>query len=190
VSFKVWGPSGYVYAYWYGPDSSSTQLTYNTGSISPTGWSLSRSNLPVGQYWFKVYGSGLVGSYDVLLTVTPVAPGTDTYEPDNDAASAQTLPSGVTQEHSINPASDVDWYTFTLTQASNVSFKVWGPSGYVYAYWYGPDSSSTQLTYNTGSISPTGWSLSRSNLPVGQYWFKVYGSGLIGSYDVLLTVTP
>jgi hypothetical protein len=188
VTFKVWGAAGYLNVYWYGPDNAAVELDYNSGYLAGSGFTLSRTNLPVGKYWFRAGSSSLIGSYDVLLTVNAVAPGVESPDAGNDASTAQILPSGVTQEHVIKPSGDKDWYTVTLDQASDVGFKIWGPSGYMSVYWYGPDDSTVELDYNSGNLAGSGFTLSRTNLPVGKYWFRAGSSSLIGSYSVLLTV--
>ena len=50
----------------------------------------------------------------------------DSYEPDNAPGQAKLISSGVAQTHSVTPATDVDWVTFTLNNDSAVILETSG----------------------------------------------------------------
>ncbi|MFQ6128788.1 MAG: hypothetical protein ACE5QW_07805, partial [Thermoplasmata archaeon] len=59
--------------------------------------------------------SGLAYTYDINIT-TSTPPGGDAYEPDNDPAEANPIPTdGTIQSHNFHVPSDPDWVWFTIT---------------------------------------------------------------------------
>ena len=71
-----------------------------------------------------VFAFILAGPFDAAIAAVP-----DGYEPDDTSAQATSISSGSPQTHSISPAGDVDWVTFTLLGTSGVVIETSGPSG-------------------------------------------------------------
>ncbi|MBF0370896.1 MAG: S-layer homology domain-containing protein [Magnetococcales bacterium] len=70
----------------------------------------------------------------------------DTYESNNSSSEANEITSGETQIHSIDPSDDVDWSTFTLTEASAIALSTSGASGDSRLWLY--DSDLNEVGYN------------------------------------------
>jgi hypothetical protein len=118
---------------------------------------------------------------------------TDAWEPDDSAAQASSIASGVAQTHSICPIGDEDWATFTLGAESAVELRTSGPSGDTRMWLY--DSSLSQIEYDddggTGLFSFIDRTCGVDSLPAGTYYVKVdeYGdSDEIESYDLAYTL--
>ncbi len=99
----------------------------------------------------------------------------DAYESDNESTAATTPVNGVSEDHSICPATDVDWWTFTLTAETTVEMQTSGASGDTRMWLY--DSSDNEIGYNdddTGLFSR----IRVGCLPAGTYYVKVdeYGN--------------
>jgi hypothetical protein len=106
----------------------------------------------------------------VPVTVQDVDP--DSYEPDNSISQATVLLNGVAQSHSIDPAGDVDWYTFTVPGylgASLVLASLNNPAADAQdleVTLYADPQGTTPLGQMTGNEI-------RTNLERGQYWLEV-----------------
>jgi len=118
----------------------------------------------------------------------------DIYEPNNNSSQAVTLLAGQIQTHSICPAADGDWLTFTLTSSSAIVLETSGSDGDIGMWLY--DSNLTQIEYNddggTGSFSKIDRLCGTDELPNGTYYVKLdeySGNAIIDSYDISLTVT-
>lgn len=117
----------------------------------------------------------------------------DSYEPDDSAAQASPIASGSSQNHSICPAGDEDWVSFTLGGESGVALETSGPSGDTRMWLY--DSGLSLLEYNDDGGTSLFSAIDRlcgvDALPAGTYYVKVdeYGSDdEIASYDLAYTL--
>jgi C1A family cysteine protease len=138
------------------------------------------------------YGTSNIGyytSYIVYGTQTG-----DSYEPDNSAGEASTIGDGETQTHSIVPAGDEDWVTFSLTSESAVTLETSGSSGDTRMWLY--DSTLNQIEYDDddgdGLFSRIDRECSVDALPPGTYYAKVDEFGdddSISSYDLSFDAT-
>ncbi len=70
----------------------------------------------------------------------------DPFEPNDDSSQATPLSSGVAQVHSIAPAGDDDWLTFTLDTPSGITLETSGTSGDTVMTLY--DADLNQIAYN------------------------------------------
>ncbi len=124
------------------------------------------------------------------------APPADSLEPDNTAAAARALTANTAQSHSISPAGDVDWLTFTLGQQSGVLLSTKGDFGDTRMWLF--DQQMRELSFNDdlgpdarfAAISRT---CGANALPAGVYKVKVdeYNRAkVIAQYTLLLEVTP
>lgn len=116
----------------------------------------------------------------------------DSYEPDDSAAQASPIASGSPQNHSICPAGDEDWVSFTLGEESAVTLETSGPSGDTRMWLY--DFGLAQVEYDddggTGLFSAIDRLCGVDALPAGTYYVKVdeYGDNdEIASYDLAYT---
>ena len=91
----------------------------------------------------------------------------DQYEPDNNSGQATTIYSGISQTHSIIPATDEDWVSFILTDTSDLTIETSGTSGDTRMWLY--NSNLTQIEYDdddgTGSFSK----ITQTGLGAGTY---------------------
>ena len=113
------------------------------------------------------------------LTTTPTVTQThnfiDQYEPDNVYMSANTITHSEHQVHSIIPANDEDWVTFTITEQSTITLT---GANYIYLY----DSAgvpSTHIAYANrvlkAVLAPgTYYAKSWSNAEITQYTQRMY----------------
>jgi len=120
--------------------------------------------------------------------------GADSYEPDDTYAQASQIASGSPQNHSIVPATDVDWVSFSLSEESEVVIETSGSSGDTRMWLY--DSSVTQLEYDdddgAGNFSRIDRLCGVDALPAGTYYVKVDeydNNDEICSYTIALTLT-
>ena len=114
----------------------------------------------------------------------------DSYEPDNNKNEAKLIISGQQQTHSIVPADDQDWLSFTLSTSSDVFIETSGISGDTRLWLYQSDGT-TQIEYDDDSGSGT-FSYIDCNLNAGTYYIKMdeYGNNSeIAAYNISLTVT-
>ena len=127
----------------------------------------------------------------VLTLAASTAAAQDAYEPDNVYTSATVLVDGVPQEsHSISPANDVDWFTFTLTGPHTVTLETSGPSGDTRMWLYESDGS-TLIEFDDDDGAGA-FSMILTSLTTGTYTVKVdeYGNdSVIVDYSILLTLS-
>lgn len=99
----------------------------------------------------------------------------DSYEPDNSAGQAKSISSGSAQEHSICPAGDEDWVTFTLSEESGVAIETTGISGDTRMWLY--DAGLNEVEYNDdggeGLFSYIDRLCNDDALPAGTYYIKI-----------------
>ena len=99
----------------------------------------------------------------------------DLYEPDGSPSLARIITNGATQLHSISPAGDIDWATFSLTQASAVRIDTNGLVGGNQMWLYGPNSSTNQVAYSKAANGQfAGIHLLNANaLAPGTYYLRI-----------------
>ena len=112
----------------------------------------------------------------------------DAYEPDDLWADAVVLELGVPQEHSIDPAGDEDWLTFTLDESASVVLETSDTLGDTKLWLY--DADLVELEFN----DDWGWDLSsriETSLGAGTYYARVTAYGgdeIIPTYTVSLSL--
>jgi N-acetylmuramoyl-L-alanine amidase len=114
----------------------------------------------------------------------------DAFEPDNNSSQATSIKQGSSQQHhSILPANDEDWMTFTLSETADVTIETSGASGDTVMFLY---SSNLTLITQNDDADGTLFSLIKHRLPPGNYFIKIIELGqnhVIPDYSVSLTVT-
>jgi len=141
---------------------------------------------------------GTISSYQVDLAVTHCDGSTgDAYEDDDTYPQASTITSGVPQVgHSIDPNHDVDWVTFTLSEASAITLATSGPlpADTYLTLW---DGTFTQIADNddngTDNFSTIRITCGSGPLQAGTYYARAeeYGNDeVIDSYQIDLTTSP
>jgi N-acetylneuraminic acid mutarotase len=104
----------------------------------------------------------------------------DMYESDGNSSSAKMITAGITQQHSIYPANELDWVKFTVPAASSVTIVI-SPRGWLYLY----DSNLVQLAMDVTGTSP--YTYKPSTLQAGTYYLKVYDPLEVPVYDLTLS---
>lgn len=164
-----------------GYDSNGTQIGYNFFSeISTT--------LQPGTYYVKIMENGqnsVISSYNLSLSMaaeTPTPTQTpvikDSYEVDDVYTQANTILSGVSQEHSIHTGTDTDWVKFNVTQDSEVVISTSGLIGDTLIYLYSSTDVSSGIYMSAadgGGIG--GFSSMTSTLSAGTYYVRVIEKG-------------
>lgn len=119
----------------------------------------------------------------------------DAFEPDGSAAQASPIVSGVVQSHSLCPAGDEDWVTFTLAETSGVTLETSGPSGDT-RMWLFDAAGTGQIEFDdddgTGLFSFIDRVCGVDALAAGTYTVKVDEFGdddPIAAYDLAYTRT-
>jgi len=146
-----------------------------------------------GTYYARVEEFGnndIINTYYLNLTVTYTTPVLDIYEPDNSYPEAKTIISGVQQTHSINPAGDNDWVTFTLTDYANIILETSGSGGDDTVLYFYDSTGTNQIGYDDDGGSNL-YSRISMTLGPGTYYARVieYGNdNIIHSYYLNLTV--
>ncbi len=103
--------------------------------------------LPAGTYYVEIdeYGNNdLIANYNLDLQVLYIGFG-DAFEPDGSEAQASTISSGVPQTHSISPANDRDYVSFSLSTPSEVVIETSGASGDTRMWLFGSDLSTIEF---------------------------------------------
>jgi len=192
IVLETSGPAGgdtVLYLY----DSSLTLVDSNDDIDLGGGNYYSRimTELAAGTYYAKVESydnSELVPDYYICLSE---GAGGDDFEPDDTAAQASTLTSGVAHgPHSCYPDNDIDYMVFTLSVTSDITVETSGPDGDTYMYLL--DSSETVIEENDDGGSGYFSLISATDLPAGTYYVAVrdYYYGYLEEYWVTLTVSP
>ena len=171
--------------------SSDGGATYATVAASVTGgtyaWTVPSAATANGKV--RISDTAASGASDVSnapFTIVAAPPGSDAFEPDDTAAAAKAIALGTPQTHSIQPATDQDWMTFTLAAPTNVRIATSGPLGAdTVLYLYG---SSQSLIASDDDSGPGYYSLIlRPALAAGTYYVKVAsyaGHTSISNYSV------
>ncbi len=107
------------------------------------------------------------------FTTTAVASGcAAAFEPNETQATAIAITSGTTNSAAISSATDVDYYSITVSATSNIVYNLVGPSGVDYdLYVY--NSAGTQVGSGTGSTATE--TVTLNNQAAGTYYIKVIG---------------
>ena len=95
----------------------------------------------------------------------------DGYEPDDSPMAATVITLGPSPNHSIFPASDEDWFTFTLTSSAAIILETSGPTGDTVMALYESDGT-TLITSNDDGGTGTFSKITRSLGP-GTYYVRV-----------------
>ena len=128
------------------------------------------------------------------VTVSAHACVVDGYEPDDASGTASALERNTTQRHSICPAGDEDWTTFTLGADSQVVLETSGVTGDTRMWLY--DASLNQIEFNDdgglGYFSYIGRECTMDSLSAGTYYVKIdeyLDDDAIDAYDLSLDVS-
>ncbi len=162
-----------------------------------TGSSLTSSALQVGAHTITLTASdsrGAAGTAAISITITPTGGG-DPYEPDNNSGEAAPILPGTSQQHDIDPNTDEDWITFTLSASSVVVLETSGEAGddTVLELF---DESLTLIASDDDGGSGSYSSIARvcgvDELPAATYFARITSfdqSSVITGYQVALGVT-
>jgi len=194
-----------VYAEWdksrYIANSDGDESYPESGGMEIGGfrWDKETYTVPTvpGTYKVRVvYANGRAPTwddYDRLLAEGVVivlsSPSGDNYEPDNSRNQAKSISINEQQRHTINPAGDIDWVKFTLTQTCNVIIETFGGSNIdtvIYLY----DASGRQLASDDDSGSGYCSRISMRLSP-GTYYVKIraYSSSATFSYSIKVSAS-
>jgi len=137
-------------------------------------------------FTFAIQGEGQVSTV-----------GPDSYESDDDFASAKPILTEITQTHSIYPVGDSDIMSFTLNQPSGVVLKTGGPDSNADTIVELYDSKQNLITSDDdgglGLYSLITRTCGVDELPAGTYYVQVNeydDNDLIPSYTMSLTAQP
>ena len=175
--------------------SSRSLENITTGQIVPasiTGGNNSFSspiNLNIGSNTIRVTctdTNGLTGTD--TMTITRYG---DSYEPDDSSGQATELSHNYTSaNHTIIPATDVDWYYFTLNSTATITLETNGSSGGDTRMWlYNSGISELESDDDDG---PNNFSMISRQLGAGNYYVKVdeyQNNDEISNYGLSLSVT-
>ncbi|MGH1543773.1 MAG: M12 family metallopeptidase [Arenicella sp.] len=103
------------------------------------------------------------------------APVPDQYEPDGTSGEATVLEACKAQTHTIAPVADGDWYTFTLTEQSDVVLLTSGVRGDTQMWLY--DNGLSEIESDDDDGLNLFSKISRSDMPAGTYFVKVEDFG-------------
>jgi peptidase C25-like protein/fibronectin type III domain protein/thrombospondin type 3 repeat protein len=128
-------------------------------------------------------------------TVTLETADPDGYEPDDTSGQATALLADTPQTHSISPATDVDWVTFTLAGPAGVTIETSGLGGNTRMWLYDSGLSLVESDDDDGDDLFARIDRERDVDPLdtGTYYVKIDENGNndeIASYSISLTVNP
>ena len=111
-------------------------------------------------------------SFIVLLSAWNLSFAQDSFEPDNSYSNANPIATdGQLQSHSIDPAADVDWLTFTLDASTNaVVIETSGAAGDTVIWLY--DDQLNDLSYDDDGGAER-FSRIQTTLPAGTYYTSI-----------------
>ena len=129
VKIKIENSTGDTRMWLY--DFERNQLAYDDNNgLSDLNSTISFWSLRPGFYYIKVEESGNdaeIDLYSIIVTATLIR---DEYESDDSAANAIELVANSTYIRSIDPADDIDYFTYTITSTCDVILETSGdPSG-------------------------------------------------------------
>lgn len=183
-------------------DSSLRQIDYNDDYDSAQLFSVilrrcGEDALPAGTYYAKVdeYGNDDEISYSTELRAETCSSPTRERETEGDAGNDRNnstpLYSNAPQTHSIMPATNIDWFQFTLDDLSAINLETSGNNGDTRLWLY---SNSDEIAYNDDSDSSlfSQINLSCENaLSPGTYYVKVdsyQNANIVPNYTLSLDV--
>jgi hypothetical protein len=141
----------------------------------------------------NVDGAFAVTYPNISQWLNPTPPcSADGYEPDDSSGQASPIASGSSQAHSLCPAGDEDWASFTLGDESGVEIETSGPSGDTRMWLYDASLAQIELDDDSGSglFSLIDRPCGDDPLPAGTYYVRVdeYGDDdPIDDYDLAYT---
>ncbi len=172
-------------------DANGGEIESNDDSGSGLFSQITRSLTPA-TYYVKVnsYNNSVISAYFISLTLDELGqPDEDQYESDNSLATAGSITSNSSQQHSINPSGDEDWLKITVNQPSSLVLITSGESGNdtVLTLY---DSDGEQLDSNDDGGDGLYSKIEYSPLTSGIYYAKVrgYSSNIISNYYIVLTL--
>lgn len=171
-----------------GTELGKSDSTANFESIAKTG-------LAAGDYFVRVYGySGAKAKYALAVTVagggtggsggTTTDPNDDSFEPNDDRASAAALAAGT---HGNLACNDDDWYRITLAGAGALTFRIdfRHAEGDLDIFLY--DASGAELGRSEGTTDSE--TIAKTGLGAGTYYAKVIGyDGARAAYSATVTI--
>lgn len=100
----------------------------------------------------------------------------DSYEPDDSPEQASTISNGQSQTHSISPAGEEDWISFTLNEPSTIHVWTSGSTGDDTRMWL-YNSSLIEIAQNDDGSGEYGYfsNIELSGQPAGTYYAKIKG---------------
>jgi hypothetical protein len=175
--------------YLYGPNDPTLYITEDDDGGDNYSSLIQASVSESGTYYVKVrhYDSEIgVGDYSIAAELTELIQ--DEYEPNDDPDSATEIPTDATmQTHTINPPSDIDWFTFSLEEASGFAVETYGEMDTVLTV-YGPNNSDTFLVEDDDSGEGYNARVEYfdGSADAGTYWIRVsqYNATESGEYQI------
>ena len=141
------------------------------------------TSLNAGVYYIRVrdYEDRELTAYQLVLE--PWA--SDEYEPDNDTNNAVELSRGIRLNHTIFPATDIDWYTFILSNKANVLIMtdtinpllLPETTGDTFLELFGADVAQPPLASSDDDNNDFFSAFYKTDLDPGRYYVKVTGFG-------------
>ena len=128
----------------------------------------------MSDYWWESVMSarGVCLPLIVLVSAWSLSFAQDSFEPDNSYSTANPITTdGQLQSHSIDPAADADWLTFTLDASiSAVVIETSGVAGDTVMWLY--DDQFTELQYDDDGGTGR-FSIIQATLPAGTYYISI-----------------
>ena len=169
--------------------------TADAGDFYTTGEAFTPDTIPNSDAYFgnqtgieitAINSSATASTFDLYLA----GETGDSYEPDNSSTETTPLFHGSSQTHSIYPAADEDWYSFTLDSTSDITITTSGLSGDTRLWLYNSEVNLIDYDDNSGEGSFS--QLDKINVAPGNYFIKIDEFGnddVISSYTIELQIT-
>lgn len=194
VIIETSGGSGDTQLFLY--NSSLTRINFDDDGGSGL-FSKITTSLSSGTYYIKVEEFGndnTIAAYSISLQVSAGGTNRDAYEPDNSSNQATILSPGISQDHSLSPIGDIDYYRFSLAALSEVIIETDGSSGDTRMWLFGTGLSSLEFNDDGGNdlfskIDRT--AADNDRLPAGTYYVAIdeyLGNNEISAYSIKLTL--
>ncbi len=190
------GATSYEYCY----DTTNNNDCDSTWTSTGSDTNVSLSGLGTSTYFWQVRAVNVDGNTyadsGAWWSFSTSSASGDNYEPDDTWEQAQWIFPGSPQEHSIDPATDIDWVKFTLAEESQVILATSGPIGHDTRMWL-YDETLTEIEYNDDGGEGMWAAIDRQcgtdPLPAGTYYAKIdefNNNNIIPSYQLSLSVSP